>query len=433
MKILIQPPKDEWEFLLERPVKSLESLEPLVYEVFREIQAKGDEALLKYTQLFDGVALTSLRPTEQSLEEAESNLTESLKEAIVMAKKNIESFHRAQRLESRQIETAPGVFCWQEERPIDSVGLYIPGGSAPLFSTVLMLAIPAVIAGCKRIVLCSPPDKNGNIHPAILFAAKLCGVTDIYAIGGIQAIGAMTFGTDTIPKVYKIFGPGNQYVTAAKQLSLKFGVAIDMPAGPSEVMVLADDSANPAFIASDLLSQAEHGTDSQVVMVTTSEDLAEEVSREVASQLTTLPRKEIAEQAMANSMALVVNDRESVWEICNQYAPEHLIVQVREEEELAYLQAISNAGSVFVGSYSPESAGDYASGTNHTLPTNGYARMYSGVNLGAFQKTISFQKLTKEGIQHIGPAIEEMASAEGLEGHKRAVTQRLKAIENNAI
>jgi len=350
-----------------------------------------------------------------------------LKKAINIAKSNIEKFHKAQKTENVIVETTAGVQCWQEKRPITNVGLYIPGGTAPLFSTVLMLAIPASIAGCKEIVLCSPPDINGNINPAILYAAKLCGVTKIYKVGGIQAIAGMTFGTETIPKVSKIFGPGNQFVTVAKQLSTKFGVAIDMPAGPSELLVFADDSANAAFIASDLLSQAEHGIDSQVILVSTSKEILEFVISEIQDQLIELPRKEIAKQAISNSKLIYVENKETALELINKYAPEHFIICTKEDEY--FIENIENAGSVFIGNYTPESAGDYASGTNHTLPTNGFSKAYSGVNLDSFLKSITFQKISKEGLRNIGKSIEIMAEAEGLQAHKNAVSIRLKSLE----
>ncbi|MEP0212710.1 MAG: histidinol dehydrogenase, partial [Cellulophaga sp.] len=359
--------------------------------------------------------------------EAEALVTKELKEAIQLAKSNIEAFHKAQKTSKVSIQTTNGVNCWQEKRPIQKVGLYIPGGTAPLFSTILMLATPANIAGCKEIVLCSPPNKEGKINPAILYAANLCGVTKIYKVGGIQAIAAMTFGTETIPQVYKIFGPGNQFVTVAKQIATKYGVAIDMPAGPSELLVLADDTANAAFVASDLLSQAEHGTDSQVILVSTSKEMISAVEAEVEKQLAVLPRVEIATQAIANSKLIYIETIETAMQLINEYAPEHFIVCVENEDYV--LSATENAGSVFIGNYTPESAGDYASGTNHTLPTNGYAKQYSGVNLDSFTKSITFQKISEEGIQGIGNAIELMAEAEGLQAHKNAVTLRLKSLK----
>ena len=354
-------------------------------------------------------------------------VSDELKNAIQIAKSNIEKFHSAQKTTKVEVETIEGVYCWQEKRPIQKVGLYIPGGTAPLFSTVLMLAVPANIAGCKEIILCSPPDKSGNINPAILYAANLCGVTKILKVGGIQAIAGMTFGTETIPKVYKIFGPGNQFVTVAKQLATQFGVAIDMPAGPSELLIVADDIAIPAFVASDLLSQAEHGIDSQVILISTSKNLIDEVEAAVQSQLEVLPRKAIAEKAIANSKLIFVATDKIALELIDEYGPEHFIVCTKDED--FYVNNIQNAGSVFIGNYTPESAGDYASGTNHTLPTNGYAKNYSGVNLDSFTKSMTFQKISEEGIQNIGKAIEVMAEAEGLQAHKNAVTLRLAQIE----
>jgi len=351
-----------------------------------------------------------------------------LKVAIAVAKNNIEVFHKAQKTDKVEVETANGVLCWQEKRPIQKVGLYIPGGTAPLFSTILMLATPANIAGCKEIVLCSPPNKEGKIHPAILYTASLCGVTKIFKVGGIQAIAGMTFGTQSIPQVYKIFGPGNQFVTVAKQIATKHGVAIDMPAGPSELLVVADDTANATFVASDLLSQAEHGVDSQVILVSTSKEFILEVEKEITKQINDLPRKAIAEKAIANSKLIYVADDKTAIDLINEYGPEHYIVCVTNEEK--YISSIENAGSVFIGNYTPESAGDYASGTNHTLPTNGYAKQYSGVNLDSFMKSMTFQKISQEGIQEIGKAIELMAEAEGLQAHKNAVSLRLKEIKN---
>ena len=346
-----------------------------------------------------------------------------------MAKKNIETFHSSQKIEKKLIETAPGVECWQESRGIEKVGIYIPGGSAPLFSTVLMLAVPAKLGGCQEVVLCSPPNKEGKLHPAILYAAKLCGVTKIFKVGGIQAIGAMTFGTESVPNVYKIFGPGNQFVTAAKQVALSKGIAIDMPAGPSELLVLADETANATFVASDLLSQAEHGADSQVICVSNSESFLQEVSEEVVKQLAVLPRKEIAEKAIENSKSILLRDKEDIIDLINEYGPEHFILAVDNED--FYLNNIVNAGSVFIGNYTPESAGDYASGTNHTLPTDGFSKSYSGVNLDAFVKKITFQRISKKGIKNIGNAIELMADAEGLQAHKNAVTLRLNELKED--
>ena len=427
MKKFFNPTKAEWPDILKRPTQTVEDIEETVNQVFAEVKSKGDVAVSKYTELFDGINLANTQVTEKEISAAANEVSEELKEAIKLAKSNIENFHTAQKTDRIEIETTNGVKCWQEKRAIQKVGLYIPGGSAPLFSTILMLAAPANIAGCKEIVLCTPPDKNGNVHPAILYTAELCGVTKIYKVGGIQAIAAMTFGTESIPKVYKIFGPGNQFVTVAKQLATRHNVAIDMPAGPSELLVVADDSSNAAFVASDLLSQAEHGADSQVILVSTSKDLIEEVEKEVESQLEVLPRKSIAEKAIAHSRLIFVEKKEDALELIDEYGPEHFIICA--EDEAFFTEGIQNAGSVFIGNYTPESAGDYASGTNHTLPTNGYAKQYSGVNLDSFMKSMTFQKITEEGIKEIGPAIELMAQAEGLEAHKNAVTLRLKELK----
>ncbi len=426
MKKMSDPKRSTWESLLKRPTQTISDIEEVVNNIFKEVQADGDTVIKKYTAQFDKVALDSLSATETEIETANGNVSDALKQAINLAKSNIEKFHAAQKTAKVEVETMPGVDCWQEKRPIQKVGLYIPGGTAPLFSTILMLAIPAKLAGCREIVLCTPPDKNGEINPAILYTAQLCGVTQIFKVGGIQAIAGMTFGTESIPKVYKIFGPGNQYVTVAKQLATKYGVAIDMPAGPSELLVVADDSANPAFVASDLLSQAEHGVDSQVILVSTSEKLIETVEKEIESQIKKLPREEIAEKSIGNSKLILVNNDQEALELINEYGPEHFIVCVENED--FYLENIQNAGSVFIGNYTPESAGDYASGTNHTLPTNGYAKQYSGVNLDSFMKSMTFQKISKKGIQGIGAAIELMADAEGLQAHKNAVTLRLKSL-----
>jgi histidinol dehydrogenase len=428
MNKIFNPKPETWSKILKRPTKTIDDIEFTVKEIFKEVQKKGDVAVSKYTSLFDGVKFENIEVSKEEIDQAITSISAELKAAIQLAKSNIEKFHTAQISAKVVVETIEGVNCWQEKRPIQKIGLYIPGGTAPLFSTVLMLAVPANIAGCNEIVLCSPPDKNGNINPAILYAANLCGVTKILKIGGIQAIAAMTFGTQSIPKVYKIFGPGNQFVTVAKQLATQFGVAIDMPAGPSELLIVADDSAVPAFIASDLLSQAEHGTDSQVILVSTSKALIDEVEKEVQSQLEELPRKAIAEKAIANSKLIFVENDTIALELINEYGPEHFIICTKDED--FYVNNIGNAGSVFIGNYTPESAGDYASGTNHTLPTNGYAKNYSGVNLDSFTKAMTFQKISKKGIQNIGKAIEVMAEAEGLQAHKNAVTLRLKAIED---
>lgn len=427
MKTIINPPKKDWKTILERPTKTVDDIEKTVNQIFDDVQKNGDKAVHKYTQLFDGVSLENKLVSSDEIKEAITLISDDLKNAINLAKENITNFHRAQKTEKVSVETTKGVFCWQEKRPIQKVGLYIPGGTAPLFSTVLMLAIPAQIAGCKEIVLCSPPNKEGKIHPAILYAANLCGVTKIIKVGGIQAIAGYTFGTETIPQVYKIFGPGNQFVTVAKQLSTKHGVAIDMPAGPSELLVVADDSANASFVASDLLSQAEHGADSQVILVSTSKKLIKEVSSEIEKQLLDLSRVDIATKAIDNSKSIFVESDEIALKLINEYGPEHFIVCTNNND--FYVDNIENAGSVFIGNYTPESAGDYASGTNHTLPTNGFSKSYSGVNLDSFTKSITFQKITKEGIQTIGNAIELMAAAEGLDAHKNAVTLRLKDLQ----
>jgi len=427
MQKIFNPKKEDWKSTLKRPTQSVADIENTVNTVFKEVENEGDAAVKKYTQQFDKVALKKMLVLPSEIEAAKAMVSNDLKDAIALAKQNIEIFHNAQKTGSVEVETTSGVRCWQEKRPIQKVGLYIPGGTAPLFSTILMLAVPAVIAGCSEIILCSPPNKEGVINPAILYTADLCGVTKIYKIGGIQAIAAMTFGTETIPQVYKIFGPGNQYVTVAKQIATKHGVAIDMPAGPSELLVIADDTANAAFVASDLLSQAEHGVDSQVILVSTSKALIEAVEDEVGAQIEALPRKEIAKKAITNSKLIYVENDQIAIDLINEYGPEHYIVCVGNED--FYLKNTFNAGSVFIGNYTPESAGDYASGTNHTLPTNGYAKQYSGVNLDSFMKSMTFQKITKEGIQQIGNAIEIMAEAEGLQAHKNAVTLRLDSLK----
>jgi histidinol dehydrogenase len=424
MKTILNPQKKDWKTILERPTKTVDDVESVVNEVFTDIQKNGDTAVAKYTQKFDGVLLESNIVSENEINEAITIVSSELKEAIILAKENITKFHAAQKTAKVFVETIKGVSCWQEKRPIQKVGLYVPGGTAPLLSTVLMLSIPAQIAGCKEIVLCSPPNKEGKIHPAILYAANLCGVTKIVKVGGIQAIAAYTFGTASIPQVYKIFGPGNQFVTVAKQLSTKYGVAIDMPAGPSELLVVADDSANPSYVASDLLSQAEHGIDSQVILVSTSQELIIKVGTEIEKQLLALPRIAIAQKAMNNSKSIFVENDEIALELINEYGPEHFIVCTNNND--FYVDHIENAGSVFIGNYTPESAGDYASGTNHTLPTNGFTKAYSGVNLDSFMKSITFQKISKEGIKAIGKSVELMAEAEGLQAHKNAVSIRLK-------
>ena len=423
MKVIKYPTKDQWTELLKRPALNTESLFDTVRSIIDKVRAEGDKAVLEYEATFDKVTLSSLAVTPEEIRVAETLVSDKLKAAISLAKQNIETFHSAQRFVGKKVETMNGVTCWQKAVGIEKVGLYIPGGTAPLFSTVLMLAVPAKIAGCKEIVLCTPPDKEGNIHPAILFAAQLAGVSKIFKAGGVQAI---AYGTESVPKVYKIFGPGNQYVTAAKQLVSLRDVAIDMPAGPSEVEVLADASANPAFVAADLLSQAEHGVDSQAMLITTSEKLQTEVMAEVERQLAELPRREIASRSLENSKLILVRNIDEALELTNAYAPEHLIVETENYMEVA--ERVTNAGSVFLGVLTPESAGDYASGTNHTLPTNGYAKAYSGVSLDSFIRKITFQEILPEGIKTIGPAIEEMAANEHLDAHKNAVTIRLKAI-----
>ncbi|WP_339840427.1 histidinol dehydrogenase [uncultured Maribacter sp.] len=427
MNKIYNPQKKDWKDVLKRPTQTVADIEGLVNSIFEEVKANGDSILKKYTEQFDKVSLENMLVSDVEIEEAKALVSDELKSAIQLAKSNIEVFHKAQKTGRVEVETVKGVSCWQEKRPIQKIGLYIPGGTAPLFSTILMLAVPATIAGCNEIVLCSPPDKEGKLNPAILYTANLCGVTKIVKVGGIQAIAGMTFGTESIPQVYKIFGPGNQYVTVAKQIATKYGVAIDMPAGPSELLVVADDTANAAFVASDLLSQAEHGIDSQVILVSTSKTMIEAVEKEVALQLEELPRKEIARQAIANSKLIYVEDDQTAIDLINEYGPEHYIVCVANED--FYIDNTQNAGSVFIGNYTPESAGDYASGTNHTLPTNGYAKQYSGVNLDSFMKSMTFQKITKEGIQAIGNAVELMAEAEGLQAHKNAITLRLNSLE----
>lgn len=427
MQLYKYPNKSEWNRILSRPVFDNSSLFGTVQTILTDISKRGDEAVKEYELKFDQVNLNSLEVSEEEKAEAERLVSNDLKQAILLAKSNIEKFHTAQKSELPRVETMPGVTCWQKALPIEKVGLYVPGGTAPLFSTVLMLAIPAQIAGCKEIVLCTPPNKNGQIHPAILFAANVANVKRIFKAGGVQAIGAMTYGTETIPKAYKIFGPGNQYVTAAKQLVSLRDVAIDMPAGPSEVEVIADEYANPAFVASDLLSQAEHGVDSQAILITTSETLIAEVEKEVVKQCAALPRKEIAEKALENSKIILLKNWDEVVCMTNEYAPEHLIISTQNYHSIA--EQITNAGSIFLGNLTPESAGDYASGTNHTLPTNGYAKAYSGVNLDSFMKKITYQELTEEGLQNIGNAVEIMAENEELFAHKNAVTLRMKEMK----
>lgn len=424
MILITNPDKNQWANLLKRPTLDTENLFDTVKAIIERVKTEGDRAVLDYEAQFDKVSLSSLSVSAQEMDEAETLVSDELKAAIRLSAQNIETFHAAQRFNGAKVETQPGVTCWQKAVAIEKVGLYIPGGTAPLFSTVLMLALPARIAGCREIVLCTPPARDGKVHPAVLYAARVAGVSRIFKAGGVQAIAAMAYGTESVPKVYKIFGPGNQYVTAAKQLVSLRDVAIDMPAGPSEVEVLADESANPTFVAADLLSQAEHGVDSQALLITTSATLQQAVKAEVERQLALLPRKEIAEKSLANSKLIVVSSMDEALEMTNQYAPEHLIIETTNPEEEA--ARVVNAGSVFLGSYSPESAGDYASGTNHTLPTNGYAKAYSGVSLDSFIRKITFQQLTLEGIQRIGPAIEIMAANEHLDAHKQAVAVRIK-------
>jgi len=424
IKVIKHPGKSEWQEITKRPVFENVSLEKTVKKILDKVKTKGDKAVRKYTKDFDGIKLKKLTVSEKEIKAAEYLLSQELKGAIQQAKANIEKFHQFQIEEVKVIETMPGINCWRRSAGIEKVGIYIPGGSAPLFSTVLMLAIPAMIAGCKEVILCTPPSKGGSVNPAILYAADLCGVTKIFKVGGVQAIAAMAYGTETIPKAFKIFGPGNQYVTAAKQLIQKENIAIDMPAGPSEVLVIADETAVPEFVAADLLSQAEHGADSQVILLTTSELLVEKLQQSIKEQLKELPRKEIAEKALANSKIALLNSIDEAIDLSNLYAPEHLILSCENAEELT--GKIISAGSVFIGNYSPESVGDYASGTNHTLPTNGYAAMYSGVSVDSFVKKITFQQLTKEGLENIGRTVMEMAAAEGLDAHKNAVGIRLK-------
>ena len=427
MKKILYPHKNDWAEILKRPVLNMETLRGTVCEVLDKIKAEGDKAVLEYEERFDKVKLESLAVTDAEMKEAEAQVPIELKVAILLAQRNIYTFHKKQKFESKKVETMEGVTCWQKAVGIEKVGLYIPGGTAPLFSTVLMLAVPARVAGCKEIVLCTPPNKEGKIHPAILYAAQVSGVSKIFKAGGVQAIGAMAYGTESVPKVYKIFGPGNQYVMADKQQVSLHDVAVDMPAGPSEVEVIADETANPAFVAADLLSQAEHGVDSQVVLITTSEKLLNEVEYEVQHQLARLPRWQMAEKSLANSKLILVKDMEEAIAMTNEYAPEHLIIETSNYMELA--EKVVNAGSVFLGSYTPESAGDYASGTNHTLPTNGYAKAYSGVSLDSFIRKITFQEINREGIQNIGPAIEVMAANEQLDAHKNAVSVRLASLK----
>ena len=427
MQIIRYPNREAWSQLVERPHLDISQLSDVVNGVLNEVRKKGDEAVKKYEERFDHAQLSSLQVSEEEMAEAGQQLSEQLKEAIILAHQNIKTFHESQKFVGVKVETQPGVTCWQKSVAIERVGLYIPGGTAPLFSTVLMLSTPARIAGCKEIVLCTPPSPQGKVNPAILFAAQVAGVNKIFKAGGVQAIGAMAYGTESVPKVYKIFGPGNQYVMAAKQQVSLHEVAIDMPAGPSEVCVIADETANASFIAADLLSQAEHGADSQVFFITTSEHLLDEVVKETERQLALLPRMEMANKSLDNSKFILVKDKEEAMALSNCYAPEHLIIQTSDYEAMA--EKVVNAGSVFLGPYACESAGDYASGTNHTLPTHGYAIAYNGVNLDSYCRKVTFQHLTKEGVEKIGQAVAEMASAESLAAHQRAMTIRMEWIE----
>ena len=430
MQFYDNPKPSDWDKILMRPTASLRSLEPQVQAIFEEVQTKGDQALIDYTQQFDQVSLTSVEISQERLTELAQKIDPELATAIDQAAKNIEIFHAAQKTSKVSVETQTGVHCWQEKRPIEKVGLYIPGGTAPLFSTLLMLAIPAKIAGCSKIVLCTPPNEDGTIPTEVAYIALKQGVDQVFSLGGVQAIGALTFGTETVPQVDKIFGPGNQYVTVAKQLATQYKVAIDMPAGPSEVLVMADRSADPSFVAADLLSQAEHGIDSQVILVSTDQEFIEATQQQLELQLLDLPRKSIAEKALANSKAIYFDSDEAAIACINAYGPEHYILAVSNED--LYLDQLAHAGSVFIGNYTPESAGDYASGTNHTLPTNGYVRQYSGVHLDSFLKAITFQKISAQGLQDLGPVIEKMAAAEGLEAHKKAVSIRLQKLNAQA-
>lgn len=429
MEKILFPQRENWKELAQRPIAEKGMLQELVSNVFTEIQNDGDKAVLKYSKSFDKVDMKTFLVGEEEIKEAAKVLSTKLKNAVQLAKENIEKFHSTQLEKTTIVETTTGVFCWRENRAIEKVGIYIPGGSAPLFSTVLMLGVPAKLAGCKEIVLCTPPDASGKINPAILYTAALVGITKVFCVGGIQAIAAMTFGTETIPQVFKIFGPGNQYVTAAKQFAQGFGVAIDMPAGPSEVLLIADETAEPVFVAADLLSQAEHGADSQVILLTTNEQLLDDTLIEIKNQLILLPRKDVATKSLQNSKAILLKDIKDCIDFSNSYAPEHLIMAVKDSK--TFVEQIMNAGSIFLGNYSCEAVGDYASGTNHTLPTNGYARNYSGVSLDSFVKKITVQELTIEGIKNIGPSVELMAEAEGLQAHKNAVTARLESLKKD--
>lgn len=427
MRTIKNPKTEDWNVLCARPEVKREDLEKIVGKIISDVKNEGDDAILQYSKIFDSIELTSIKVTAKEIKKAATLVDNDLKEAIALAKSNIEKFHSNEITDESVTETAPGVICWRENVAIQKVGLYIPGGSAPLFSTVLMLAVPATIAGCDEIILCTPPMKDGSVNPIVLYAASISGITRIFKVGGAQAIAAMALGTATIPKVFKIFGPGNQYVTKAKEMVRLMGTDIDMPAGPSEVLVIADQHADPAFVAADLLSQAEHGADSQVVLVTDSFSFVRSVEEETEKQLYLLPRKDLASKALANSLSIVFRNLEECIEFSNYYAPEHLIIATNNPRDLA--KKVKNAGSVFLGRYSCESAGDYASGTNHTLPTNGHARVSGGVAMESFMKKITFQELTPEGIKNIGPAIEKMAAAEGLQAHKNAVTIRLTSLD----
>ncbi|MDC0080281.1 histidinol dehydrogenase [Flavobacteriaceae bacterium] len=428
MKKVFNPEKKSWSSLIKRPLYSLDSIKDIVDEIFTNVELYGDKSLIEYTNKFDKVDLNNLIVSEKKINNSENLIDDNLKESIKVAFNNIYKFHKNQTFKLEKIETTSGVYCWQEKRPIENVGLYIPGGTAPLFSSVLMLAIPAMIANCKNIVLCSPPNDNGELHPAILYCAKLCKVNKVISVGGAQSIAAMSIGTESVPKVNKIFGPGNQYVTCAKLKSINFNTAIDMPAGPSELLVLADETANPNYIASDLLSQAEHGPDSQVIFVSLSRSLIDNVEKCIYDQIENLNRKNFINKSIANSKLIFFDDKIDAVEFINKYAPEHYIVNV--ENESYFIENIVSAGSVFIGNYTPESAGDYASGTNHTLPTNGNAKQYSGVNLDSFLKTITFQKISKEGLLNISNTVETMAEAEGLQAHKNAISIRVKDLNN---
>ncbi|MPS64478.1 MAG: histidinol dehydrogenase [Chryseobacterium sp.] len=430
MKINKYPQRESWPELVKRPVLQREKLTQLIADIFNKVEKNGDQALIDFNKKFDGAEITNIKVSEEEIKNAEGLISNELKEAIQQAKENITKFHVSQSTAIEKVKTTKGVVCWRESRAIEKVGIYIPGGTAPLFSTVLMLAIPAQLAGCKEIILCTPPDKNGNINPAILYTAKLCGVTQIFKTGGAQAIAAMALGTESIPNVYKIFGPGNQYVVAAKEFAQNYNVAIDMPAGPSEVLVIADEKAIPAFCAADLLSQAEHGSDSQVIFLSTDEEIFNQTIEETEKQLKELPRNQLAKEALKNSHFILLDTVDEALEFSNLYAPEHLILALEDFEK--YIPNIQNAGSVFLGNYSCESAGDYASGTNHTLPTNGFAKNYSGVSLDSFVKKITFQNLSQKGLQNLGKTIEIMAEAEGLFAHKNAVSIRLKQ-ENERV